>query len=79
MSSISFWRKTVPKNANFVSKRIFLVIKEYKIEKERWKARIVVQGCMDRESRHILSDAGSIASMSVSMLLILGFLLEYAV
>lgn len=70
---------TVLKSANFVSTRIVLAIKEYKTEEEQWKARIVVQSCMDRDSLHIVSDAGCVASMSVCVLLILGFSREYSI
>lgn len=71
--------ETLPKNANVVGTRIFLALKEYQTEEERWNARVVVHGCTDRESRHTVSDAGSVAFMSVRMLLILGFSFGYII
>lgn len=54
---------TVPKNAKVVGTRIVLAIKNYQTEEERLKSRIVVQGCMDRDSRDTVSDGGRVASM----------------
>lgn len=70
---------SVPKHANVVGTRIVLSIKAFNTAEERWKARIVVQGCIKRESKTIVSDAGCVTSMSVRILLILGFSLGYRI
>lgn len=67
------------KYANFLGTRIVLAIEEYQTKEELWKERIVVQGFMDRESRHIVSDAGFVALMPVRLLQILCFSLGYAI
>lgn len=50
---------TLSNNENDVSTRILLTIKEYKTDEERWKARIVVQGCMTPVHDH---DGSRVAS-----------------
>lgn len=70
---------TVPQNAIVVGTRKFLSIKEYETEEELWKARILVLGCMDREFRHMASDADSVAPMSLRTLSIIGFSLGYEI
>lgn len=70
---------TVPKNSNVVETRISLAIKEFEDETEKWNARDVVQGCMERESRHIVSDPCCAAAISVRILLVLVFELGYSI
>lgn len=74
-----FLADTVPRNANDFWTRIVLAIKNFEAEAENWKARIVVQGFMDRESKQIASDAGFVAAMSRRMFLVLGFALGYTI
>lgn len=62
---------SIPEDANVIGTRIILAIKQFGTESELWKARMVMQGNLDREKNNIVSDSGGLSSLSVRLVVIM--------
>jgi hypothetical protein len=48
-------KDSVPHDANVIGTRIILALKNYGTIDEAWKARLIIQGCLDDEAAEIVS------------------------
>lgn len=62
---------SIPNGANIIGTRIILAIKEFESPDETWKARMVMQGCLDRDSSTVVSDSGGLSSLAVRLVVII--------
>jgi Reverse transcriptase (RNA-dependent DNA polymerase) len=69
-------KDSVPHDANVICTRIVLALKNYGTIDEVWKARLIIQGCLDDEAAEIVSDSAAVASFSVRIVLFLSVLFE---
>jgi hypothetical protein len=69
-------KDSVPHDANVIGTRIILALKNYGTIDEAWKARLIIQGCLDDEAAEIVSDSATVASFSVRIVLFLSVLFE---
>lgn len=63
----------LPSGANIVGTRIILAIKNYYSGDQLRKARMVMQGCFDREASLIISDSASVSCLAVRIFFLLPF------
>lgn len=55
----------VPPNSNVIGTRMILSLKHHGTSDQAWKARLVTQGCLDRESDNVLSESATVATYSI--------------
>jgi hypothetical protein len=72
-------RNKLPVDANIMGSRIVLALKNYKTSEECIKARLVIQGCGDRDGSSIVTDAPTVSHFSVRVLLSKSVLMKWKV
>jgi Reverse transcriptase (RNA-dependent DNA polymerase) len=68
---------SIPKNANIMGTRIVLALKNFSTPEESVKARLVVQGCGDRDGAKIVSEAPTVSHFAVRLLITVSVIMNW--
>lgn len=67
----------VPPGSNVIGTRIILSLKHHGTPDQMWKARLVTQGCLDRDAENVLSDSATVAAYSIRIVIAVALLMGW--